>query len=116
MPPAAVIRSLLVFDDKHPLFGTYKVAKRVAIGIVGGTVLLLGVVMMVTPGPGIAGILAGLGILAIEFAWARSWLKKVKAKSQQMVQGVMRRNNDAPANTPVPGEAPRPQAPPRDLP
>ena len=84
MPPAAVIRSLLVFDDKHPLFGTYKVAKRIAIGVVGGTVLALGIVMMVTPGPGIAGILAGLGILAIEFAWARSWLKKIKVKAQNM--------------------------------
>jgi uncharacterized protein (TIGR02611 family) len=84
MPPAAVIRSLLVFDDKHPLFGTYKVAKRIAIGVVGGTVLALGIVMMITPGPGIAGILAGLGILAIEFAWARIWLKKIKTKAQGM--------------------------------
>jgi uncharacterized protein (TIGR02611 family) len=84
MPPAAVIRSLLVFDEQHPLFGTYKIAKRVAIGIVGGTVLIMGIIMMVTPGPGIAGILAGLGILAIEFAWARSWLRKIKAKALAM--------------------------------
>lgn len=102
-----------MFDDKHPLFGTYKVAKRVAIGIVGGTVLLLGVVMMVTPGPGLAGILAGLGILAIEFAWARSWLKKVKAKSQAMAQSIMRRNNGAPAAVPVTEEVAKP-APPRN--
>jgi len=102
-----------VFDDKHPLFGTYKVAKRVAIGIVGGTVLLLGVVMMVTPGPGIAGILAGLGILAIEFAWARIWLKKVKVKSQEMAQSIMRRNNGA--GTPVSGDTARPP-PPHDHP
>jgi uncharacterized protein (TIGR02611 family) len=115
MPPAAVIRSLLVFDDKHPLFGTYKVAKRVAIGIVGGTVLLLGVIMMVTPGPGIAGILAGLGILAIEFAWARIWLKRVKTKSKEMAQSIMRRNNGAPATVAVPDEAAKP-APPRELP
>jgi uncharacterized protein (TIGR02611 family) len=111
--PLTVNRSLLVFDDKHPLFGTYKVAKRVAIGIVGGTVLLLGVVMMVTPGPGIAGILAGLGILAIEFTWARIWLKKVKAKSKEMAQNIMRRNGAAPAAVPVTEEVAKP-APPRD--
>jgi uncharacterized protein (TIGR02611 family) len=105
MPPAAVIRSLLVFDDKHPLFGTYKVAKRIAIGVVGGTVLALGIVMMVTPGPGIAGILAGLGILAIEFAWARIWLKKIKAKAQNMATQFQARNagnKHAPAKDPPP--------------
>jgi len=72
---------LLVFDERHPLFRPYKIAKRIAIGVVGGTVLALGLVMMVTPGPGIPAILAGLGILAIEFAWARSWLRKAKAKA-----------------------------------
>lgn len=97
MPPALVFRSLLVFDDKHPFFGTYKVAKRIAIGIVGGTVLVLGIVMMVTPGPGIAGILAGLGILAIEFAWARIWLKKLKTKAQEMARNLQNRNSPPPA-------------------
>jgi uncharacterized protein (TIGR02611 family) len=92
MPPAAVIRSLLVFDDKHPLFATYRVAKRIAIGIVGGTILLMGIAMMVLPGPGIAAILAGLGILAIEFAWARIWLKKAKAKAMDVARPFMNKN------------------------
>jgi uncharacterized protein (TIGR02611 family) len=86
----------LVFDDKHPLFGTYVIAKRIAIGIVGGTVLLLGIIMMVTPGPGIAGIIAGLAILAIEFTWARIWLKKMKAKAQAMVQNFNGKNGPPP--------------------
>ena len=96
MPPAAVIRSLIVFDDKHPLFGTYKVAKRVVIGIVGGTILIMGVVMMVTPGPGVAGILLGLGILGVEFAWARIWLKRVKAKGQDMVRALRNKKDEPP--------------------
>jgi uncharacterized protein (TIGR02611 family) len=84
MPPAAVIRSLLVFNDKHPLFGTYKVAKRVAIGIVGGSILVVGVAMVVLPGPAFIVIPVGLGILGLEFAWARRWLKKVKEKAQDV--------------------------------
>jgi uncharacterized protein (TIGR02611 family) len=92
MPPAVVFRSLLVFHEKHPFYGSYKVAKRIVIGIVGGTVLLLGIVMMVTPGPGIPAILVGLGILGVEFAWARHWLKKVKAKAGDVTRAVMRRN------------------------
>jgi len=85
-----------VFDDKHPLFGTYKIAKRIAVGVVGGTVLVMGVIMMVTPGPGVAGILAGLGILAIEFTWARIWLKKIKAKALQVAHDFKNRNGPPP--------------------
>jgi len=96
MPPAAVIRSLIVFDDNHPLFGTYKVAKRIVIGIVGGTVLIMGVIMMVTPGPGIAGILLGLGILGIEFAWARIWLNRIKAKGRDVVRALRHKKEAAP--------------------
>ena len=92
-----------MFDDKHPFFGTYKIAKRVVIGVVGGTVLGLGIIMMVTPGPGVAGILAGLGILAIEFTWARIWLKKVKAKAQEVTRNFSNRNGTNRNGTPPPG-------------
>jgi tellurite resistance protein TerC len=94
MPPAAIIRSLLVFDESHPLFRTYKVAKRIAIGIVGGSVLAVGVAMIVLPGPAFIVIPAGLGILAIEFAWARSWLRKIKAKAQAVTGLGARPAND----------------------
>jgi tellurite resistance protein TerC len=86
MPPAAVIRSLLVFDEKHPLYSPYRLAKRIAIGVVGGSVLILGIAMIVLPGPAFVVIPVGLGILGIEFAWARSWLKKAKAKAEQVAQ------------------------------
>ena len=85
-----------MFDDKHPLFGTYKVAKRIVIGIVGGTILIMGIVMMVTPGPGIAGILLGLGILGLEFAWARIWLKRIKTKGQDMARALRNRKQEPP--------------------
>ena len=84
MPPAAVIRSLLVFDEKHPLYVPYRVAKRIAIGIVGGSVLIVGVCMIVLPGPALVVIPVGLGILGIEFAWARIWLKKAKEKAEDV--------------------------------
>jgi tellurite resistance protein TerC len=94
MPPAAVIRSLLVFDEQHPLYRTYKVAKRIVIGVVGGSVLLVGVAMIILPGPAFVVIPVGLGILSLEFAWARSWLGKIKSKAQS-VAGMRRRAPDA---------------------
>ena len=57
---------------------TYRLAKRIVIAVVGATVLLLGVVMIVTPGPAFVLIPVGLAILSIEFAWARRWLRKVR--------------------------------------
>lgn len=57
---------------------TYKAARRVAIGVVGVTVLILGAVMIVTPGPAFVVIPVGLAILGIEFAWARHWLRKMR--------------------------------------
>lgn len=57
---------------------TYKAARRIVIAIVGGTMLLLGIIMIVTPGPGLLGIAIGLAILGAEFTWARLWLKRLR--------------------------------------
>ena len=53
---------------------SYAASRRVAVGVVGTSVLLIGVAMIALPGPALVVIPAGLGILALEFAWARRWL------------------------------------------
>jgi tellurite resistance protein TerC len=70
---------------------TYVWARRIAISIVGGTVLLIGVAMLVLPGPGLVVIPLGLAILGIEYAWARVWLRKVKSRTADVI-GAIRRN------------------------
>jgi len=57
---------------------TYKAARRIVIGVVGATVVVLGVVMLVTPGPAFVVIPIGLAILSLEFTWARIWLRKLR--------------------------------------
>ena len=57
---------------------SYRLARRIAVSIVGATVLLVGVVMLVAPGPALVVIPVGLAILGMEFAWARYWLKKLR--------------------------------------
>jgi uncharacterized protein (TIGR02611 family) len=51
--------------------------------VVGFVLLILGLIMMVTPGPGILFIFFGLSILALEIEWARELNK-------QGVQGLER--------------------------
>lgn len=57
-------------------------ARRVVIAVVGFTVLLVGAVFLVTPGPGVPTMVGGLAILAVEFSWARRWLAAVKSSSE----------------------------------
>ncbi len=57
---------------------TYRAARRIAIAVLGTTVLILGIVMIVAPGPALIVIPIGLAILGIEFAWARLWLKRLR--------------------------------------
>lgn len=63
---------------KRAVHLTYKAARRIVVGVVGATVLLIGVVMLVTPGPALVVIPVGLAILSIEFTWARAWLRRLR--------------------------------------
>ncbi|NBR86579.1 MAG: hypothetical protein EB141_00780 [Verrucomicrobia bacterium] len=53
--------------------------RRIMIAVVGGTMLVVGVALIVLPGPAVVVIPAALAVLALEFAWARRWLKRARA-------------------------------------
>ena len=59
---------------------TFRRIKRMVIAIIGFTVLLVGIAMLVLPGPAILVIPLGLAILATEIVWARRLLKRVRDK------------------------------------
>ena len=54
--------------------------RKTAVAIVGGTLTAAGVVMLVTPGPGIITIAGGLAILSTEFRSARRALDRVRER------------------------------------
>ncbi|MEP6670594.1 MAG: HAD-IC family P-type ATPase [Chthoniobacter sp.] len=54
-------------------------ARKLVVAVVGGSVVLVGVVMIILPGPAILVIPLGLAILATEFLWARRWLIRARA-------------------------------------
>lgn len=79
---------------KHTLHLTYKLLRRIVIFVVGMSVVLVGVIMFVTPGPAIVVIPAGLAILSLEFAWARHWLKLMKEKTQDVAKNFSNKKAD----------------------
>lgn len=58
--------------------------KRLLVALFGGTVLLVGAALLVLPGPGLLVIAAGLAILATEFFWARSALRRAKGTAARV--------------------------------
>ena len=61
---------------------------RIGFAVVGFLVLAAGLVMLVTPGPGIPVLILGLAMLALEFAWAERWLERIATKAEQAVEEV----------------------------
>lgn len=61
---------------------------RIGFAGLGFLVLAAGLVMLVTPGPGIVVMILGLGMLALEFAWAERWLERIATKAEQAVEEV----------------------------
>ncbi|MEK7780292.1 MAG: PGPGW domain-containing protein [Verrucomicrobiota bacterium] len=68
-----------------------KPVRRVIIGVIGGTILLLGVAMIILPGPAIVVIPLGLAVLATEYIWARRWLKKARRLMEEARKKVSTR-------------------------
>ena len=56
--------------------------RRAVVGAVGGSMALAGIALLVLPGPGIPLLLAGLGVLGLEFAIARTWIEAVKRRAE----------------------------------
>lgn len=94
----AALLSPLANDLELLVIKSYKQARRAVIMIVGSSVLLIGVAMILLPGPAIIVIPLGLSILAIEFGWARRWLRKIKTKiagGQEVVGDIVGRGRRA---------------------
>ena len=64
-------------------------ARKIGIGIAGTVVILAGIVMTgPIPGPGVVIVLAGLAILATEFAFARKLLHRLRDRAKDGASGI----------------------------
>ena len=67
-----------------------KIVRRVIVSVVGVTVVLIGIALLVLPGPAFVVIPVGLAILATEYAWARRWLRKLRRIAKDVVSSTHR--------------------------
>jgi uncharacterized protein (TIGR02611 family) len=73
----------------------YASARRIGILVGGWMLLLVGVALLVLPGPGIPLIIAGLALLGTQFEWARrasGWLRQRLGAALQMLRAKVQRS------------------------
>jgi uncharacterized protein (TIGR02611 family) len=101
------------FGTKHRLGeGMHRIAKgslrlawRLGVFVVGASLLLAGIIMIVTPGPAIVFIPLGLAVLATEFQWARSLLAKARPMIDRGIEKARSRRRQERRPTRAPAEA-----------
>lgn len=62
------------------------VITKAVVTLVGVLVMCAGLIMMVTPGPGIVGLVLGLAILSTEWRWADRWLDAARAAAHKAAE------------------------------
>jgi len=75
-------------SDRNPLIASFHQARRVIRIVIGFTVLLLGLAMVVLPGPAFVVIPVGLAILATEFLWAKKLLRRLADGAKAIKKGA----------------------------
>ena len=63
-------------------------SRRIAVSLVGAALLGAGLVMVVTPGPGLPVVLLGLLVLGTEYAWARRVLETTRERAARTARRV----------------------------
>jgi len=66
----------------------WKQARRMTVLLIGASVIMVGMAMLVLPGPGTVVIPVGLAILATEFLWARKVLKRLKKEAVNVMNTI----------------------------
>lgn len=82
-------------------------ARRIARTFFGGALMLLGVIMIPLPGPGMLVILLGLGVLATEYEWARRWMARLRNEMNRLRGRSPQPEDRANPNPSDPPETPR---------
>lgn len=85
--------------------------RKLVVLVMGCTLLGVGALLVVLPGPGLPTMFGGLTLLATEFLWARRWLQRIKDELARRGLGPAARGNRR-ASAEDPGAPREPRAAP----
>lgn len=64
----------------------FRWAWQVFVAIAGIVTILVGIILLLLPGPGSVVIVAGIGILATEFIWAKQLMTRIRIWVKQQLR------------------------------
>ncbi len=97
MTPVAKVRAVVRFIARNTW--------RVTVSAAGFALLIVGAIMMVTPGPGLLVIIAGLAVLATQYAWAERALDAAKTRAAKAKDAALRKGRHTNGETDRPEPA-----------
>lgn len=71
-----------------------KLFRKILFGTVGLAILIIGILLIPLPGPGLLVCLLGLFILSLEFVWAQPYMEKVKKELSKFVDQYKARRDE----------------------
>lgn len=69
-----------------------RLALKIGVGVLGGALVVLGLILVPLPGPGWLIVIAGLAVLAVEYAWARHLLRFTRRQLRRWTDWLLRRS------------------------
>jgi uncharacterized protein (TIGR02611 family) len=70
-----------------------KTTRQIFVLLAGIPVIIVGIFMLILPGPGIVVIILGLLILSMEFEWAKRYLDKAKETQKNALEKARRKKD-----------------------
>lgn len=82
---------------------TWNRARQLVVLVIGGTMLVVGIALLVLPGPAMVVIPVALAVLGTEFVWARRLLHRVKDGAVRIAESARRGSTVPRSNAPPNG-------------
>jgi uncharacterized protein (TIGR02611 family) len=70
-----------------------KTSRKLLVSLAGFPIILLGIILIPLPGPGILVVILGLFILSLEFDWAKRYFESAKEWQRKTMQKAQAKKN-----------------------